>query len=244
MLALVNPTDFGITSEPRYLEVVAPLPAALVADALAVQVANREYQERALGREGLQRMYIGTLTLALFLAVIGAVLLAVLLGNQLLRPLLVLAEGMREVALGNLAPKEELAARDELAGLTRTFAHMTQDLADARSAVQRSMEQVDASRENLQTILDNLTTGVAVLDHREPPAERESRRVAHPAHPAVACTLGSHWPSVPGLQKFAPRWRSNLTSFCPMACRTAVGTGSSRLSWGPTMPRRSTVASR
>jgi nitrogen fixation/metabolism regulation signal transduction histidine kinase len=69
-----------------------------VADALAVQVANREYQERALAREGLRRMYIGTLTLALFLAVFGAVLLAVLLGNQLVRPLLVLAEGMREVA--------------------------------------------------------------------------------------------------------------------------------------------------
>ena len=83
VLALVSPTDFGITSESRYLEVIAPLPAALVADALAVQVANREYQERALGREGLQRMYIGTLTLALFLSVIGAVLLAVVLGNQL-----------------------------------------------------------------------------------------------------------------------------------------------------------------
>ena len=33
----------------------------------------------------------GTLTLSLFLAVFGAVLLAVLLGNQLVRPLLVLA---------------------------------------------------------------------------------------------------------------------------------------------------------
>ncbi|AOW14990.1 PAS domain-containing sensor histidine kinase [Hydrogenophaga crassostreae] len=201
VLALVSSSDFGIASEPRYLEVIAPLPAALVADALAVQVANREYQERALGREGLQRMYIGTLTLALFLAVIGAVLLAVLLGNQLLRPLLVLAEGMREVALGNLAPKEELAARDELAGLTRTFARMTQDLSDARSAVQRSMQQVDASRENLQTILDNLTTGVAVLDPQNnllsvnPGASRI-------LHTPLSLQLGKPLASVPGLQDF------------------------------------------
>jgi len=35
----------------------------------------------------LRSMYIGTLTLSLFLAVFGAVLLAVLLGNQLERPL-------------------------------------------------------------------------------------------------------------------------------------------------------------
>ena len=65
----------------------------MVANALAVQEANREYQERALAREGLRRMYIGTLTLSLFLAVFGAVLLAVLFGNQLARPLLVLADG-------------------------------------------------------------------------------------------------------------------------------------------------------
>jgi nitrogen fixation/metabolism regulation signal transduction histidine kinase len=37
-------------------------------------------------------------------------------------------------------------------------------LADARSAVDHSMAQVDAARANLQTILDNLTAGVVVLD--------------------------------------------------------------------------------
>ena len=164
VLALVSAPGFGLDVEPRYLQVVVPLPQALVVDALAVQAANREYQERALGREGLRRMYIGTLTLALFLSVFGAVLLAVVLGNQMVRPLLVLAEGMREVAQGDLSPKSALTSRDELAGLTRTFANMTQELSDARSAVQHSMHQVDAARENLQTILDNLTAGVAVLD--------------------------------------------------------------------------------
>ena len=163
-IALVAPSGYGLTDEARYLQVTAPLPAALVSDALAVQVANREYQERALARDGLRRMYIGTLTLALFLAVFGAVLLAVLLGNQLVRPLLVLADGMRDVARGDLTPKTSLPAKDELAGLTRTFAHMTQELADARHAVQNSMSQVDTARANLQTILDNLTAGVVVLD--------------------------------------------------------------------------------
>ena len=54
-----------------------PLPPQLAANALAVQTAYREYQQRALARDGLRRMYIGTLTLALVLAVFGAVLLAV-----------------------------------------------------------------------------------------------------------------------------------------------------------------------
>ena len=117
-----------------------------------------------MARDGLRRMYIGTLTLSLFLSVFGAVLLAVLLGNQLARPLLMLLNGVREVAAGDLGPKPVLSGRNELDGLTRAFAAMTQQLADARSTVERSMEQVTLARTNLQTILDNLTTGVVVLD--------------------------------------------------------------------------------
>jgi nitrogen fixation/metabolism regulation signal transduction histidine kinase len=163
-LAVVSSSGVGLLAEPRFLQVTRTLPPTLVANAVAVQEANREYQERALGREGLRRMYIGTLTLSLFLAVFGAVLLAVLLGNQLAKPLLLLAAGVREVAAGDLSPKPILMGKDELGGLTRSFAEMTQQLADARDAVERSMGQVSAARANLQTILDNLTAGVIVLD--------------------------------------------------------------------------------
>jgi nitrogen fixation/metabolism regulation signal transduction histidine kinase len=160
------PPAMGTLAEPRVLQATQSLPPALVANASAVQEAYREYQERALGREGLRRMYIGTLTLSLFLSVIGAVLLAIILGNQLARPLLLLAAGVREVAAGDLSPKPALQGKDELGGLTRSFAEMTQQLADARAAVEKSMGQVSSARANLQTILDNLTAGVIVLDEQ------------------------------------------------------------------------------
>ena len=163
-IAVVNNPNVGLLGDVRFLQVTQIIPATLVANAIAVQEANREYQERALARGGLRKMYIGTLTLSLFLAVFGAVLLAVVLGNQLAKPLLVLAEGVRQVAKGDLTPKAALQGKDELGGLTRSFADMTQQLSDARSAVQQSMSQVDAARANLQTILDNLTAGVIVLD--------------------------------------------------------------------------------
>ena len=166
VLVLVGNPRVGLLAEPRYLEATVALPSALVTNALAVQQANREYQERSLARVGLRRMYIGTLTLSLFLAVFGAVLLAVVLGNQLARPLLVLADGVREVAAGNLAPKAALESHDELGELTRAFALMTQQLADARGAADRSMQQLDGARARLQTILDNLTAGVIVMDAR------------------------------------------------------------------------------
>jgi len=164
VLALVNSGGVGSFGEARYLLAGKALPSTLVENALAVTQANREYQERALAREGLRRMYIGTLTLSLFMAVFGCVLLAVLLGNQIARPLLVLAEGVRQVAAGDLSPKASLRGKDELDGLTRSFADMTQQLLEARHAVQTSMAQTNAARANLQTILDNLTAGVLVLE--------------------------------------------------------------------------------
>jgi nitrogen fixation/metabolism regulation signal transduction histidine kinase len=165
-LAVVPGPGLGLLAEPRVLQVTQSLSPTLVANAIAVQEAYREYQERALARQGLRRMYIGTLTLSLFLSVFGAIFLAVLLGNQLARPLLLLAAGVREVAAGDLSPKPVLQGKDELGGLTRSFADMTQQLADARAAVEQSMGQVNAARSNLQAILDNLTAGVIVLDEQ------------------------------------------------------------------------------
>jgi nitrogen fixation/metabolism regulation signal transduction histidine kinase len=165
-LAMIPSREFGLGEQERFLFVTQALPPALAANALAVQSAYREYQERALARDGLRRMYIGTLTLALVLAVFAAVLLAALLGNQLARPLLLLAEGVRQVARGDLSVKPVFASRDELGGLTRSFADMTQQLADARGLVQRSVAQVEGARAELQTILDNLSTGVIVFDSR------------------------------------------------------------------------------
>lgn len=163
-LVMLGSNGLGAFDGSRYLLAVKALPPSLVRNALAVTQANREYQERALARDGLRRMYIGTLTLSLFMAVFGGVLLAVILGNQIARPLLLLADGVREVAAGDLTPKATLGGKDELDGLTRSFAEMTQQLSEARQAVQTSMQQVSAARANLQTILDNLTAGVIVLD--------------------------------------------------------------------------------
>ncbi|MDO9198065.1 ATP-binding protein [Rhodoferax sp.] len=211
-LVLVSSTSLGLLSEPRFLLVTQALPPTLVANALAVTEANREYQERALAREGLRRMYIGTLTLSLFLAVFGAVLLAVLLGNQIARPLLLLADGVSQVAAGDLTPKASLQGKDELDGLTRSFADMTQQLSEARQAVQTSMEQVNAARANLQTILDNLTAGVMVLDAQgviqssNPGATRILRI-------PLAAYEGRRLAEIEGLQAFGEKVQAQFDSF-------------------------------
>jgi PAS domain S-box-containing protein len=148
----------------RFVMLVQPVPRALAANALAVQAAYSEYQQRALARDSLRRMYVGTLTLTLILAVFAAVLLAIVLGNQLAKPLLLLADGVRQVAAGDLTAKPVFASGDELGGLTRSFADMTAQVAEARGQVQRGMQQLEGARTRLQTILDTLTAGVIVFD--------------------------------------------------------------------------------
>ncbi len=202
-LALLPSSEISLTTrEDRFLYVTQLVPPQLVANALALQNAYREYQRRAIAQDGLRRMYIGTLTLALVLAVFGAVLVAAILGNQIARPLLVLAEGVREVAEGDLKAKPVFASRDELGGLTRAFARMTEQLADAREQVGRGVAQLESARTRLQTILDSLSAGVIVFDRQRridtvnPGATRILRQ------PLSAC-LGKPLEELPSLAEFA-----------------------------------------
>jgi nitrogen fixation/metabolism regulation signal transduction histidine kinase len=218
-VAFVPSNDISLTGgEDRFLMVVQLVPQALLANALTVQGAYREYQQRAIARDGLRRMYIGTLTLALVLSVFGALLLAVMLGNQIARPLLLLADGVRQVADGDLTAKPVFASRDELGGLTRSFAEMTGQLAEARVQVQRGVAQLEGARTRLQTILDSLTAGVIVFDKRglidtvNPGATRILRQ-------PLSAYRGRALDEVPGLSEFAQavKQRAELHSESPEA---------------------------
>ncbi|MBL8306505.1 MAG: HAMP domain-containing protein [Rubrivivax sp.] len=202
-LTRVPRSDLGLAGgEERYLMVVQPVPRALAANALAVQAAYSEYQQRFLARDALRRMYVGTLTLALILAVFAAVLLAIVLGNQLAKPLLLLADGVRQVAAGDLTAKPVFASGDELGGLTRSFAAMTAQVADAREQVQRGMHQLEGARTRLQTILDTLTAGVVVFD-REGRIDTVNPGATRILQRPLASSRGQRLSEVAGLEDFS-----------------------------------------
>ncbi len=89
---------------------------------------------------------------------------------------------------------------------------MTQQLSDAREAVGASMGQVDAARANLQTILDNLTAGVVVLDDRgviqssNPGATRILRM-------PLAAYEGRKLSDLAGLEDFAAQVQTRFDAF-------------------------------
>ncbi|CAG9168318.1 sensor histidine kinase [Cupriavidus pinatubonensis] len=216
-------SGFGLVGdtvrEERYLQVVHPVPAVLARNADEVQRAYQEYQEKALGRTGLRKMYIGTLTLTLFLAVFIAVMLALLLGGQLARPLLMLLQGTKEVAEGDLSPKRELKSRDELGMLTQQFNQMTRQLAEARLAVEENRVALEQSKAYLESVLQNLTAGVLVFDRRfvlitaNPGAERIFRQ-------PFAAVLGLPVEQIPGMGPFGEIVRQ---AFSDQSTREVLG---------------------
>jgi nitrogen fixation/metabolism regulation signal transduction histidine kinase len=150
--------DAGKDVDDKYfLQLVRFIPSPLAKNIFAVESAYSDYQEKSLGRTGLRKMFVGTLTLTLFFALFVAVTLALILGRQLARPLLMLLRGTQAVAQGDLSPKPELDTGDELGMLTRQFNVMTRQLADTRTSLQES-------KSFLETVLGNLTAGVCIFD--------------------------------------------------------------------------------
>lgn len=157
-------SDLSLQNEARFLQLMQPVPQQLAADAEALRAAYSEYQARSVGRTGLRKIYIVTLTLTLLLAIFGAVTSAFLIANDLAQPLLLLAEGTKAVAEGNLSPRPIVATSDELGTLTQSFNTMTRQLFDARAAVERNRAELENAKAYLESVLANMSAGVMVLD--------------------------------------------------------------------------------
>ncbi|MEY4022912.1 MAG: hypothetical protein RI960_1924 [Pseudomonadota bacterium] len=154
----------SLNSQPRYLQVTQSVPEQLSANAEALRIAYGEYQERSLARAGLRNFYLITLTLTLLLAIFAAMVSAFLLATDLAQPLLLLAEGTKAVAEGDLSPRPIAASSDELGTLTKSFNIMTSQLADARETVERNRKEVEDAKAYLESVLANMSAGVMVLD--------------------------------------------------------------------------------
>ena len=154
----------SLSSQPRYLQVTQAVPEQLSTNAEALRIAYGEYQERSLARAGLRNFYLITLTLTLLLAIFAAMVSAFLLATDLAQPLLLLAEGTKAVAEGDLSPRPIAASSDELGTLTKSFNIMTSQLADARESVERNRKEVEDAKAYLESVLANMSAGVMVLD--------------------------------------------------------------------------------
>jgi len=165
----------------RILQVIQPVPGNLAQAAMQVETARSQYQELAVSRVGLKRLYGLSLTLTLAIALFTAISLAFMLSMRLAAPLRVLARGTRAVARGDYSQVHAVTSRDELGMLTQSFNRMTQQLAEARNAAQAHQDRLLEAKAYLEGVLSRLTTGVVTLDHQ---------LVVRIVNPAAAAILG------------------------------------------------------
>jgi nitrogen fixation/metabolism regulation signal transduction histidine kinase len=170
-----------LSGETRALQLVQLVPQQLARDASTVQTMYQEYQELALSRSGLKRLYGLSLTLSLLLALLSALVLAILFSERLSAPLVLLAAGTRAVAQGDFSQRHPVRSHDELGVLTESFNTMTRQLAEARAAALGNQAQLEAAKAYVESILAKLSAGVLSFD---------SERRLRSANPSAGEILG------------------------------------------------------
>ena len=127
--------------------------------------AVAEYHRLDENRSGLQVTFALIFALVALLVLSAAVLLGLVLANQIVRPigrLILAAERVRAGDLGVRVP--EMQSADEVAGLSRAFNRMTGQLAAQRTELMDAYSQIDERRRFTETVLAGVSAGVIGLD--------------------------------------------------------------------------------
>lgn len=166
MRIVVRIPSIDISQRDRVMQVIQPVPAQLAADAELVEQVRNDYKTLSQSRRGLKMLYSLTLTVALLMALLGALALAIYLSDKIAAPLSHLAKGTRAVAQGDYSQQQPIVSRDELGILTHSFNRMTRQLGDARNKLERNQAEQAAAKAYVEAILGSLSAGVLSFDEQ------------------------------------------------------------------------------
>jgi PAS domain S-box-containing protein len=139
---------------------------------IVVQTASYEQQRQKLRTYKTQVL----LTLMLFTIVLmfAATWSALYLSKQVTVPIEALAQATQDITQGNYETRVNVQAQDELETLVRSFNRMTEQLGDNRRQIdvftqnlQQAVQELERRRTLMETILENIPTGVISVDESE-----------------------------------------------------------------------------
>ncbi len=137
----------------------------------AIQGQTREYYQEKQDLRALKRQMLLILLFFTLLLLSAVMWVALFLAKQVTIPIQALAEGTREVSSGNFDYQVPEQAQDELGILVRSFNSMTTQLRDSRSQIdqftrnlQQAVQELERRRQLMETVLENIPTGVISLD--------------------------------------------------------------------------------
>jgi len=127
--------------------------------------AVAEYERLDQNRSGLQVTFVLIFALVALLVLCAAVLIGLVIANQIVRPVGQLILAAERVRSGDLDVRvTETETEDEVAGLSRAFNRMTGQLASQRSELMNAYTQIDERRRFTETVLSGVSAGVIGLD--------------------------------------------------------------------------------
>jgi two-component system nitrogen regulation sensor histidine kinase NtrY len=129
--------------------------------------AVAEYNRLDQNRSGLQVTLALIFAVVALLVLLAAVLIGLVLANQIARPVGRLIQAAERVRAGDLAVRvPEVISGDEMAGLSRAFNRMTGQLAAQRAELMDAYSQIDARRRFTEAVLAGVSAGVIGLDEQ------------------------------------------------------------------------------
>ncbi len=142
-----------------------PVDPAILDHMARVQKAVAEYDRLDQNRSGLQITFVVVFALVALLVLAAAVLIGLVIANQIARPIGRLIQAAERVRAGDLAVRvPETATGDEIAGLSRAFNRMTGQLGAQRSELMDAYSQIDERRRFTEAVLSGVSAGVIGLD--------------------------------------------------------------------------------
>lgn len=160
----IVPINNHTSSDELFLQVSLEIPQSVAQNINAVTSGLLDYQQIIFTRSGLQTIYHWSLVLSLLLAALCAVLAAFSFASRTTAPIRQLAEGTRRVTGGHFQPIKEFTGADEINELTRAFNVMVRRVNDAMDTLESRREKLEQSNIFRERILENLSTGIIVLD--------------------------------------------------------------------------------
>src|SRR5438094_3152926 len=137
----------------------------------AIESQTQEYYQAKQDLRALKRQMLIILLFFTVLLLSAVMWVALFLAKQVTVPIQALAEGTREVSSGNFDYQVPEQAQDELGILVRSFNTMTTQLRDSRSQIdqftrnlQLAVQELERRRQLMETVLENIPTGVISLD--------------------------------------------------------------------------------
>ncbi len=142
-----------------------PVDPSILEHMAEVEQAVAEYKQLDQNRYGLQITFALIFAVVALLVLSAAVLIGLVMANQIARPvgrLITAAERVRAGELGVRVP--EVPTGDEIAGLSRAFNRMTGQLAAQRTELMDAYSQIDERRRFTESVLSGVSAGVIGLD--------------------------------------------------------------------------------